>query len=140
MSDYRARAERLLNWTVLDIQQEPCLTYGMMRSAGAAIEKLADEVDRLNRENFWLTKQQPASCARAVDIPPVDKGDCVWCIGIRGGNEYLKRGKVSRIEIVNGRAAISVKGVGMGEYGKRVFTSKEDAEARLTKGVTSEND
>lgn len=140
MSDYRARAERLLNWTVLDIQQEPCLTYGMMRSAGAAIEKLADEVDRLNRENFWLSKHQMSSDKKMVELPPLDIGDDAWCVGRFGGNYCIKRGKVFRFEIRHGRVAIYVKGLGVGEYGERVFSSREDAEAHLAKGVTSEND
>lgn len=131
MSDYQKRADMLKTWTLDEVKIFPELMLGQLRSAAATIERLGGELENMHRENFWLTKQQPASGARAVEIPPVDKGDCVWCIGNRGGNEYLKRGKVSRIEIVNGRAAIYVKCVGMGEYGKRVFTSKEDAEAAL---------
>ena len=56
MADYKAQVDRLRDWTVLDVQNRPALTIGMMRSAALTIEKLADEVKRLNLENFWLTE------------------------------------------------------------------------------------
>lgn len=56
MPDYKAQVDRLRDWTVLDVQNRPALTIGMMRSAALTIEKLEAEVKRLNLENFWLTE------------------------------------------------------------------------------------
>lgn len=56
MPDYKAQVDRLRDWTVLDMQNRPALTIGMMRSAALTIEKLDAEVKRLNLENFWLTE------------------------------------------------------------------------------------
>lgn len=55
MADYKEQVYRLREWTVLDMQNRPVLTLGMMRSAALTIERLAAEVERLNKENFWLT-------------------------------------------------------------------------------------
>ena len=55
MEQYRKQVQRLRDWTVLDMQNRPVLTIGMMQSAALAIEKLVAEVERLNKENFWLT-------------------------------------------------------------------------------------
>ena len=61
MNDYKGRVERLKEWNILDIQNHPTLTLGMMRSAAVSIMRLYDEVDRLNRENFWLSKNREDS-------------------------------------------------------------------------------
>ena len=135
MSDYLGQADRLRDWNVLDIQNHPALTVGMLRSAGASIEKLVGEVDRLNLENFWLSKSQraDANIRRMVEIPPVENGDRVWYVGRYGSNICIKSGKVSRIEIQDGKAVVYVKNAGLCEYGKGVFKSFEDAEAYITK-------
>lgn len=134
MRDYQKKADMLKTWTVREVKMHPELVVGQLRSAAATIERLGSEVENMNRENFWLTWQRPAAGAQSVEIPPVVKGDRVWCIGNRGGNAYLRRGKVDRVEIVDGRAAIYIHGVGMGEYGKRVFCTHEEAEAALKGG------
>ena len=132
MSDYRGQAERLREWGVLDIQNQPALTVGMLRSAGAAIERLADEVDRLNHENFWLSRnQKPQEEERMMEVPPLNKGDRAWGIGGKFGKRYVRSGIVSLIEIVDGEIVISVKGVCHGIYGKRVFSTRKDAEAAM---------
>jgi hypothetical protein len=133
VADYIGQAERLRDWTVLDIQNHPALTVGMLRSAGASIEKLVSEVDRLNLENFWLSKNQKSTGNRIVELPPVNNGDNVWFIGRFNGNICIKRGRVGRIEIMEGKAVVYVKGIGTGEYGTKVFDSFEDAEAYVTK-------
>lgn len=55
MDDYRTQVARLRDWSVLDMQNRPALTIGMMRSAALTIERLSAEIERLNKENFWLT-------------------------------------------------------------------------------------
>ena len=136
MSDYIGQAERLRNWNVLDIQNHPALTVGMLRSAGAAIERLSDEVYRLNRENFWLSRNQKIAGEgkRIVELPPVDVGDVVWCVGSSGGCACIRSGKVSRLEVADGRVTVCVYGVGSGVYGKRVFGTKEEAMAAVVGG------
>lgn len=58
MADYKEQVELLKEWNILDIQNHPTLTLGMMRSAAVSIMRLYDEVDRLNRENFWLSQNR----------------------------------------------------------------------------------
>lgn len=58
MVDYKEQVELLKEWNILDIQNHPTLTLGMMRSAAVSIMRLYDEVDRLNRENFWLSQNR----------------------------------------------------------------------------------
>ena len=59
MSDYQSRADMMRTWTVAEVKAQPHLAVGQLTSAAAIIEKLMDEVERLNRENFWLSKQEP---------------------------------------------------------------------------------
>ena len=47
MADYEEFVHRLREWTVLDMQNRPVLTLGMMRSAALVIEKLSAEVERM---------------------------------------------------------------------------------------------
>ena len=126
MSDYRGQASRLMEWDVLDMQNQPALTIGMLRSAGAAIERLADEVDRLNHENFWLSRnvqqEKPTS-----QLPPVNRGDVVWGLGTRGGHRYPQQGRVSIIEVIDGEAIIYVRHVCVGRFGECVFLTEEEA-------------
>lgn len=136
MADYIGQADRLRDWNVLDIQNHPALTVGMLRSAGASIEKLVSEVDRLNLENFWLSKSQRAdtNVRRMVEIPPVETGERVWYVGKYGSNICIKSGKVGRIEIQDGKAVVYVKSGGLGEYGRKVFGTFEDAEEAIKEG------
>lgn len=128
MSDYRGQAERLREWGVLDIQNQPALTVGMLRSAGAAIERLADEVDRLNHENFWLTRNaQPQQEKKSSQLPPVNRGDIVWGLGTRGGYRYPQQGKISIMEVIDGEVIISVRNVCIGRFGESVFLTEEEA-------------
>ncbi len=132
MSDYKGQAERLNNWNVLDIKNHPALTVGMLRAAGAAIERLSDEVDRLNHENFWLTRNaQPAEEKPATGIPPINKGDIVWGVGGKGGSCSVHKGRVSLMEVIDGEVIITVRNVCTGRYGERVFLTKEEAEAAV---------
>lgn len=55
MAEYREQVKHLREWTVLDIQNRPAHTIRMMQTAADTIEKLAAEIERLNKENFWLT-------------------------------------------------------------------------------------
>jgi hypothetical protein len=133
MSDYRGQAERLREWNVLDIQNHPTLTLGMLRSAGAALERLSEENERLNHENFWLSKNQksPEEQGRSVKLPPFDKGDKAWGIN---RNKRVQSGMVGLIEIVDGKVVVAVKGVCRGVYGKDVFATKEEAEEAMKNG------
>jgi hypothetical protein len=133
MSDYRGQVERLNNWLVPDILNAPALTLGMLRSAAASIERLCGEVDRLNHENFWLTKKQEPEVEQEgmTMLPPFKRGDMAWAIGGRGGNRYVQSGNVGLIEIIDGKIIVQVKYVGRGEYGKTVFATEEEAEAHL---------
>lgn len=55
MAEYREQVKHLREWTVLDIQNRPAHTIRMMQTAATTIEKLMAEIERLNKENFWLT-------------------------------------------------------------------------------------
>ena len=135
MSDYyRDQADRLLSWDVRDIRRQPELTMGMMRSAAAVIERLVTEIDRLNHENFWLSKNQKPQeepGKQMVELPPLKKGDRAWGISCKGGNRYARSGPVTSLEIVDGRVVVSVNGVGKGHYGVNVFRTQEETVAAL---------
>lgn len=57
MSDYQKKADMLKTWTVAEVRAHPELAVGQLVSAAAAIERLGAEVERMNRENFWLTRE-----------------------------------------------------------------------------------
>ena len=132
MSDYyRDMTARLLEWNVQDVKHQPELTLGMMRSAAATIERLAAEIERLNRENFWLTNKQREETTRLVELPPLKKGDRAYTIGRNGGNWYVKPGPVMSMEVEDGKICIHVGWVGRGPWGERVFATREEAEAAM---------
>ena len=132
MSDYyRDQAARLLDWDVLDIQSHPTLTLGMTRSAAAAIERLLVEVERLNRENFWLSNKQYEKQARLIELPPLKKGDQAWCVTRRGQTWYAKPGPIAAMDIEDGKVYIHVSWAGRGPWGERVFATQEEAMAAL---------
>lgn len=58
MSDYQKRADMLKSWTVAEVKAHPELAVGQLHSAAATIESLGAEIDRLHKENFWLTQQK----------------------------------------------------------------------------------
>lgn len=144
MSDYyREQADRLLDWDIHDIKRQPELTMGMMRSAAAAIERLVTEVERLNHENFWLSKNQKEDPTKQmVELPPLKNGDRAWGISCKGGNRYARSGPVTALEIVDGRVVISVNSVCKGHYGVNVFSTRKETMAaleRIQEGVKNEN-
>ena len=131
MSDYRDRADMMRTWTVQEVKAEPHLAVGSLHSAAAIIEKLMDEVERLNRENFWLTKQEPVpdlTKGRTIQLPPVEVGDLLWGIGKRGGNRYVKPGRVTQMQIHGDKVyLVTTGGSGSGYYREQLFSTKEEA-------------
>ena len=75
MSDYQSRADMMRTWTVAEVKAQPHLAVGQLHSAAAIIEKLTGEVERLNRENFWLSKQEPATKNSTTQLPKVKLKD-----------------------------------------------------------------
>lgn len=75
MSDYQSRADMMRTWTVAEVKAQPHLAVGQLHSAAAIIEKLTGEVERLNRENFWLSKQEPATKNSTAQRPKVKLKD-----------------------------------------------------------------
>lgn len=130
MSDYQSRADMMRTWTVAEGKAEPHLAVGQLHSAAAIIEKLVDEVDRLNRENFWLTKQEPVpdmTKGRTIQLPPVELGDVVWL----AKGDRVARCRVCRMDIHEGKVRLITKSRGCGVYGEDLFLTKEEAEAAL---------
>ena len=134
MIDYQSQAEMLNTWTAQEVKAQPEVAVGQLRSAATAIERLGAEVDRLNRENFWLTqeqKKQETGEGRMIRVPPLQRGDVAYGICRRGGNLYVTHGKVTQVEIVGENVQIHVNSVGCGFYGEKVFKTKEDAQQAL---------
>lgn len=127
MESYIEQVERLRTWTAEEVKTQPHLAVGQLCSAAASIEKLGAMVEKLNRENFWLTQMQAAEEARTIKLPPLEVGSTAWAIGNRGGWLYAKPGKVTRVEILNRTVVLHVNGVGKGQFGERVFATREDA-------------
>lgn len=133
MADYIGQAERLMDWNVLDIKNHPALTVGMLHSAAASIERLVSEVDRLNHENFWLSRQHESvpdmTKGRIIQMPPVELGDVVWLV--KANQSKVVRCRVCRIEIREGKVILLTKSRGCGVYGEDLFLTKEEAQAAL---------
>ena len=133
MADYIGQAERLMDWSVLDIKNHPALTVGMLHSAAASIERLVSEVERLNRENFWLYRKQESvpdlPRGRTVQLPPVELGDTVW-LAKRNQNRVV-RCTIGKMEIHGDKVYLITKSRGGGLYGEDVFLTKEDAEKAM---------
>ena len=122
-----------------------CINCGNRDSAVAcvscaAVKNEQGEHEPSNWEAIGEAEVRADGDKRVVELPPVDKGDTVWCIGSAGGSVNIRSGKVSRLEIVDGRVFVYVHGVGSGLYGKRVFGTKEDAEAFLASKEGDHND
>lgn len=132
MSDYRGQAERLLDWTVLDMQNQPVLTIGMMRSAAAAIERLVAENERLNHENFCLSRERKKEAVKpASDMPPIKPGDSAWGIGRNGGNLFAKPGRIKSVFFDNGKVNVHIGWVGTGPWGEFAFATENEALAAI---------
>ena len=134
MADYIGQADRLMDWSVLDIKNHPALTVGMLHSAAASIERLVSEVDRLNRENFWLSRQVSApdmNGGRMIQLPPVEIGDTVWLVRLRKEGRVVVRCTVCKMEIHGSKVFLITKSRGGGVYGEDVFLTKEEAEKAL---------
>lgn len=135
MSDYQKKADMLKTWTVAEVRAHPELAVGQLVSAAAAIERLGAEVERLNRENFWLTREEQKVAAAEkgsmIELPPVKVGDTAYGIDRRGGGWHIKRGKVTSIEWQSTQVIVSVKGVCRGKIGERVFCTADEARAAL---------
>lgn len=138
MSDYQKKADMLKTWTVAEVRAHPELAVGQLVSAAAAIERLGAEVERMNRENFWLTREEQHADAgkkgSMIELPPVKVGDIAYGIGKRGNNQYIKQGEVTSIEWQSTQMIVSVKGVCRGKIGERVFCTAEEAQAALEAG------
>lgn len=138
MSDYQKKADMLKTWTVAEVMAHPELAVGQLVSAAAAIERLGAEVERMNRENFWLTREEQKADAGkkcdTIELPPVKVGDTVYGIDRRGGGWHIKRGEVTSIEWQSSQVIVSVKGVCRGRMGERVFCTAEEAQAALEAG------
>lgn len=133
MSDYQSRADMMRTWTVAEVKAQPHLAVGQLTSAAAIIEKLMDEVEQLNRENFWLTKQEPVpdmTKGRTIQLPPVEMGDVVW---LTKGDRVV-RCRVCRMEIHEGKVRLVTKSRGCGVYGEDLFLTKEEALQALEVG------
>lgn len=134
MADYIGQAERLMDWSVLDIKNHPALTVGMLRSAAASIERLVSEVDRLNRENFWLSRQGSVpdlTRGRTIQLPPVELGDTVWLVRLRKDGRVVVRCTVCKMEIHGDKVYLITKSRGGGVYGEDLFKTKEEAQKAL---------
>lgn len=132
MIDYHSQAEMLNTWTAQEVKAQPELAVGQLRSAATTIERLGAEVDRLNRENFWLTQQEPVpdmTKGRTIQMPPVDLGDVVWLV--KANQSKVVRCRVCRIEIHKGKVLLLTKSRGCGVYGDDLFLTKEEAQAAL---------
>ena len=132
MIDYQSQAEMLNTWTVQEVKAQPELAVGQLRSAATTIERLGAEVDRLNRENFWLTQQEPVpdmTKGRTIQMPPVDLGDVVWLV--KANQSKVVRCRVCRIEFHQGKVLLLTKSRGCGVYGDDLFLTKEEAQAAL---------
>lgn len=132
MIDYQSQAEMLNTWTAQEVKAQPELAVGQLRSAATAIERLGAEVDRLNRENFWLTQQVPVpdmTKGRTIQMPPVELGDVVWLV--KANQSKVVRCRVCRIEIHEGKVLMVTKSRGCGVYGNDLFLTKEEAQAAL---------
>ena len=135
MSDYQSRADMMRTWTVAEVKAQPHLAVGQLHSAAAIIEKLMDEVERLNRENFWLTQQEPVpdmTKGRTIQLPPVELGDTVWLVKRDQG--CVSRCRVCRIEIHGSKVRMVTKSRGCGVYGEDLFLTKEEAQKALEVG------
>ena len=134
MSDYQSRADMMRTWTVAEVKAQPHLAVGQLTSAAAIIERLMDEVERLNRENFWLTKQEPVpdlNKGRTIQLPPVELGDTVWLVRLRKEGRVVVRCTVCKMEIHGDKVYLITKSRGGGVYGEDVFKTKEEAQKAL---------
>ena len=132
MIDYQKKADMLKTWTVAEVRAHPELAVGQLVSAADAIERLGAEVERLNRENFWLTKQEPVpdmTKGRTIHLPPVELGDVVWLA--KANQSKVVRCRVCRIEFHKGKVLLLTKSRSCGVYGDDLFLTKEEAQAAL---------
>lgn len=131
MIDYQSRADMMRTWTVAEVKAEPHLAVGQLTSAAAMIERLGAEVERLNKENFWLTQQEPVpdmTKGRTIQLPPVELGDVVWLVRTRDDNSRIVRCTICRMEIHGDKVYIVTKSRGGGIFGEDVFSTKEEAQ------------
>ena len=130
MIDYQSRADMMRTWTVAEVKAEPHLAVGQLTSAAAMIERLGAEVERLNKENFWLTQQEPVpdmTKGRTIQLPPVELGDVVWLVK----GDRVVRCRVCRMDIECGKVRLITKSRGCGVYGEDLFLTKEEAQQAL---------
>lgn len=134
MNDYQSRADMMRTWTVAEVKAQPHLAVGQLHSAAALIERLSAEVDRLNKENFWLTQQESVpnmTRGRKIQLPPVELGDVVWLVRTRNDQHRIVRCTICRMEIHGDKVYIVTKSRGGGIYGVDVFSTKEEAQKAL---------
>lgn len=99
----------------------------------ATINAVAQDMGPIRTHDFNV------GCARAVnriiDVPAADVvelpcriGDTVWCIRSFRGIDHPQETKVSGMYFTQDmRLNIQCKYVGIGEFGKKVFKTREDA-------------
>lgn len=141
MTNYQKQADLLRAWTVDEVKAQPALALGQMHSAAATIERLGAEVDRLNKENFWLTKPAPdrllprdTASGRVIELPPLEVGGIAW--GFRRDKArrlIVVKGTVHHMEFDGEQVHIFAKYAFRGIYGKSVFSTQEEAKAALAR-------
>lgn len=80
-----------------------------------------------------------ANKSRFVELP-CKIGDTVWCIRNFHGHKHAQEGIVSEMFFTKEmKLLIRVKYVGCGQWGKKIFATREEAEAAINK-KEKEND
>ena len=70
--------------------------------------------------------------ANGVIVLPCKVGDTVWCVRSYKGVKHPQEGKVGEMYFTaDMRLHIWVKHIGIGEWGKKIFATREEAEAAL---------
>ena len=88
------------------------------------------EGDVLNREDV-ISSVENALAVDAV-VLPCKVGDTVWGIRNYKGINHPQQGKVDQMYYTNDmRLHIKIKHICIGEWGKKIFPTREEAEAAL---------
>ena len=120
-------------------------------SRSALLEEFGEEPfvwDSRDREevqmhNDWLDYTKLVKEAPAVDavVLPCKVGDPVWGIRNYKGINHPQQGKVDQMYYTNDmRLHIKIKHICIGEWGKKIFLTREEAEAALKKRKEADDD
>jgi hypothetical protein len=98
-----------------------------------ALAELIEQADGLvNNDLPTLEERAIYMLLRGAYVLPCEIGDIVWCIRNYKGAKVALTGIVSEMSFIGDmRLSIAVRGVGRGEWGKKVFATREECERAI---------